>query len=86
MYTSKLSAKHVGAILGTQKLRTIDPRVYVRTKPKPRLVLPQVARVIIYEAIKDFMATKNKIDLVPKRSRIINFTSFPLLTFLKLFL
>ena len=38
---------------------------------------------IIYDAIDDSEATKNKIDLVPKRTRIINFTSFQLLTFFK---
>ena len=40
IYTSKSSAKQVAAILGTQKRRRL-------TKPKLRLVLPQVARVII---------------------------------------
>ena len=39
---------------------------------------------IIYDAIDDSEATKNKIDLVPKRTRIINFTSFQLLTFFKI--
>ena len=39
---------------------------------------------IIYDAIEDSEATKNKIDLVPKRTRIINFTSFQLLTFFKI--
>ena len=36
---------------------------------------------IIYDALKVSKATKNKIDLVPKITRITYFTSFPALKF-----